>query len=1351
MPARPLCQLGEEPIYCEAVHDPVDDVYSGSDNDHYEGPLHRRLHIEKKAIDFLAGHVPILLSAKLRGPFDSQHWNNPWRSRRAERQAALAGTQTTWSNLPVESARGHASDQVPEDVPNTQGTSLYPLPSPEITNPPSARKNPYMEEEEYNRVKTWREAVKGNSISKDPFWLSQHDDSDNVSITRKRPANRDWLHTRESKKRKFSDMRKSPPEGSPSQAAAKARRHQIRQPSQLTIHSTRTSSAHEDELATGVNTKNANVASRVANKNTSTPRSRRIERRSPHGKLRLQEAGSSEDELSMPSTTHTHRASRSCVEQSRTPKGDGSPSRRPTRKSTYQPRSGREKAEYGRTQVEKIEASQLSARQSSSIEAARKLSKDAARMAIEASGSVGNSPGQGAAQKYKPIQTEKVGIGSVTENPKPYAELLADIALSQQDSSFCFHTRTKSPVQISAPGPLPNNAIDGTTPNSPPIQSHVAAAAVGRLDSVRHALCDDDEDVVAPNASNSADVEELEPNAKQQTTNEIVNESTKIVDAQVIIQIQPAGEATEREETPRKVENDKIDDPKGLDVTPADDKLEAMVDGEVASDLGKVHELESNSEVVTTETPQAIAQDEGCAPSDPEWSTCLDTQDLISMSATTTTALEHTHGITVVEQGVYDPSDSDWTSCIDTQDLPIVGSMAGVVPEESQSIHNIVYQGPNNQADPRRAICVNTQDSLEEKFLSEEAGDVPVIEQDPNGPSNPEWSTYSNTQAQFEDSEFQHENTESEYEDTLDVDFNNPANCMPIVEDDDDSISEWSTYATSQVDTDQTGDSSREPVPSEAPQHAKPSKASVGSIIDAYVDAETPLGLSSTGENSIVRNEYHQDSITSVSGPGAVEAMKPGQERGEPPMEVEEAKADSVGASSDDIGIFDKTATSIEPQQLTDDGMLDGTMSSIEPRQIRSQTIIDLQMPQAAEHGANAIADPGFLDQATASLEPPHLQSPWAEEVAIGLLVLQSAENETKPNTMSNVVEVTTSIETLEIQSPWTEDTGNELHQPAAQAAPNGSSSTLDFLAGKQLPFSQPPQSPWTAHTPAHFNPPSSDFAMSIKAFSDFATPSPTKKRASFNGSILRDRFKTPVFQKPRRQVHFAPLPGEDESGNMDIDQKGDDTIYVEEDVYKTGPVRVPRPITRAASPPPKDVSPAEVGGLLDQDSKFAKHFEAMAKRKKSPRKTLKLLPSDSQQAAAASPGVGAMAEAFIQASQTRRKALEMAESDEAAEAKVAGEGDDLPVVKSSSPVAMDTAEGQENVEPVDDVSAVLDNLGEFLDNTWGVALDVGEQGADYSRAQPQPKTPQGKKDARGIFDTVGDPMVALNVNVWAQ
>ncbi|KAL6693293.1 hypothetical protein J3F84DRAFT_380465 [Trichoderma pleuroticola] len=74
--------LPRDSIYCEAVFPPQDIYYEGSEDEDYGDAEARRLRYEAAGRQFLAGRVPMLLSATLKGPFDEESgWVNPWRSK----------------------------------------------------------------------------------------------------------------------------------------------------------------------------------------------------------------------------------------------------------------------------------------------------------------------------------------------------------------------------------------------------------------------------------------------------------------------------------------------------------------------------------------------------------------------------------------------------------------------------------------------------------------------------------------------------------------------------------------------------------------------------------------------------------------------------------------------------------------------------------------------------------------------------------------------------------------------------------------------------------------------------------------------------------------------------------------------------------------------------------------------------------------------------------------------------------------------------------------------------------------------------------------------------------------------
>lgn len=74
--------LGRAPIYCEAVLQPEDVYFEGSEDEDYDSAEARRQRYEAAGQRFLEGNIPLLLSATLKGPFEKESgWLNPWRSK----------------------------------------------------------------------------------------------------------------------------------------------------------------------------------------------------------------------------------------------------------------------------------------------------------------------------------------------------------------------------------------------------------------------------------------------------------------------------------------------------------------------------------------------------------------------------------------------------------------------------------------------------------------------------------------------------------------------------------------------------------------------------------------------------------------------------------------------------------------------------------------------------------------------------------------------------------------------------------------------------------------------------------------------------------------------------------------------------------------------------------------------------------------------------------------------------------------------------------------------------------------------------------------------------------------------
>lgn len=1269
MPPTPFYQLSDEPLYCEAVHDKDgDDFYSGSEDDHYEGPLHRRLHIEKKAIDFLSGNVPILLSAALRGPFDRKQWNNPWRSTRAESHALPPRTQPTrWTQTAAPE----------EDLPDTQGTSLYPLPSPEITNPPSARKNPYMDEQDYSRIKNWRAAVKSTSVSKDPFWQSQRDDQDNNPPARKRSVDPTWLHKRDGKKRRSTNPRNSIPDDSPSRDAVRTKDGQTRQrnPSQMVAQFLRNSSPPEDELATSGRTRSpCSNTSPMANKNKRVPNLLRSGQATPHRRTRLRQAAdTSEDELSMPATTPNSNVKRSSTMVSTSPTRDRSPSRRKkATKSKSRPLRGRDNSLIVGGKIEKPQLSQSSTSQRSVQDGARAGSQTVAVMVATAFDCMDGSPQELSTKPSEPFQDQILPDTTAKAKPLVPAQALAAPS-TQQDNSFLFHKRARSPSGKLETGRSTGVPKNGAAPSPSSIQLCVTNT-------------NERGDHLAPSGSPAITVIPGQTTIVKHDSHQGQDLPSEPAQNPIgPIGSPAADDCFSSSHNSRNLQTECVEGNQTYGGMKTTEDSPAKVEPDAANDLAELVRPLSTTKHKAFEEPRTLLQVDGCSPSDSEWSTYLDTQTRTSASCSVKDTVKKSNDIPVVEDGVDGLSDPEWSTYINTQDVtPIIGSLeASAEPEEI--LTDVAAHGPDIQVDSNNTTRAN-------------------IESLP--PVSPGQSVMA------------HEVGRTGF-----------------------AIVSWPGLAS------QVGDAPEHSTPAEVSQDAEYSQASVGSIIDAYAEMSVLSTNSETTKTEMAGAEHREAEAELFPS----SCLLPDQIATVP---IDGSQVHDGGVSS---GKSQQLQTTIQKPAATESSLA----STCDPsKPIESTTRVEiqnaadlsdlpLQTPREPEETARCSVGPSFLDEPNAGPEIPQLQSPWTGEVGSSLqMPPQAPGHGTRPGSDSGGLNEAAA----QVQSPWNTkaDIASHLVAPPMNF-PSLTRSTpdLSILAGKALAMSQPSQSPWGPQTPA-----AADFEMSIRAFSDFMSPSPVKKRASSARSTLRHSsarsgilFKTPGQRKPDRRVRFAPLPGEQESFITDPATDDKDAIYDEEDVSyfdlsgrKTGTVRMPKPTMRTASPPPLEMSSVEVGALPDHDQKFFKHFEAMSKRKKPSRKSLRLLPSESQQSTSSSQEVGAMAEAFIQASQTRKKGLELA-SEKRAGAECSFEHED----KTSAFVAMEIFEDQENVEPVDDVSAVLDNLDEFLDNTWGIEVGTDDPPVNDGWSKQEKKNAPSQHADR----KVEDPLLSLEGNVW--
>ncbi|KAK1988334.1 protamine P1 [Colletotrichum cereale] len=200
--------LDDEPIYCETPHNQAEVLHPGSDDEHYDNPDERKSRYEEAAIRFLQGHTPVLLTTVLRGPFegpDAKGWVNPWQSRRKQAPVVSVIKSSPESELEI------TSDPQPITIEAQNGgspTSCH-LPSPRSLDQVDITPHPFLEEEDLERVKSWRSTAESASRTEESAWsfdnsLSQ---SQPQSQRKRRSAGSEWLKRDDNKRRKAGKTR----------------------------------------------------------------------------------------------------------------------------------------------------------------------------------------------------------------------------------------------------------------------------------------------------------------------------------------------------------------------------------------------------------------------------------------------------------------------------------------------------------------------------------------------------------------------------------------------------------------------------------------------------------------------------------------------------------------------------------------------------------------------------------------------------------------------------------------------------------------------------------------------------------------------------------------------------------------------------------------------------------------------------------------------------------------------------------------------------------------------------------------------------------------------------------------
>ncbi|RSL44210.1 hypothetical protein CEP53_011337 [Fusarium sp. AF-6] len=199
-------EWGEDTIYSEATCAPEDVLYEGSDDEDYDDPISRKLRYEEAGQQYLDGKTPFLITASLKGPFDSKssRWVNPWRSKRRT-SGTSQGIRTSPGKL-LRSAQVKRNVSIPETILTAPGDSLEcHLPSPESLKQASvAGGHAYMEEDDLAKVQEWRAAVEPGDAARDRFWTSTPQSS--LSVRKRKAKGSSWLKHLATKRRRTGIM-----------------------------------------------------------------------------------------------------------------------------------------------------------------------------------------------------------------------------------------------------------------------------------------------------------------------------------------------------------------------------------------------------------------------------------------------------------------------------------------------------------------------------------------------------------------------------------------------------------------------------------------------------------------------------------------------------------------------------------------------------------------------------------------------------------------------------------------------------------------------------------------------------------------------------------------------------------------------------------------------------------------------------------------------------------------------------------------------------------------------------------------------------------------------------------------
>ncbi|KAK0704756.1 hypothetical protein B0H67DRAFT_359513 [Lasiosphaeris hirsuta] len=412
------------------------------------------------------------------------------------------------------------------------------------------------------------------------------------------------------------------------------------------------------------------------------------------------------------------------------------------------------------------------------------------------------------------------------------------------------------------------------------------------------------------------------------------------------------------------------------------------------------------------------------------------------------------------------------------------------------------------------------------------------------------------------------------------------------------------------------------------------------------------------------------------------------------------------------------------------------------------------------------VAEPPGLaplsENAGGSQHSPEPQSPWTVET---LVMHPKAKPEEFPSIINPTPDQAAS------QSPWAKGDSQvvmvgkarpykvmsspTMSHDLSKAGDSNPAQELMFDMDVQMSNAEPP--PLQPSTPKsqELSLPTPEFTLSIKSFREFMTPSPVKiRRISADGqppgtqrlvdAAVSNPWTRPSTQlstrrrklKKSKRVSWAPLPGEEQSLRDHTTPDpfpSSSPAGAEFPIASSAPQLHSRP--RACSPPPSSLVATDQ--LPTANEKFGEHFAAMANRRRrsttgvgsmdrvalligTPRIRKSLLPSASQQVCE-SPAMEAMAEAFLEADETvaRHEECVVKALGDGGVREAMGLDDEEEEEEEDITFGLGLGNGEEPEEEpvVDDVTAVLDNLDDFLDR-WDVEVELAKAGTKERERQ---------------------------------